>query len=896
MYKKIDDYGVIGNFHSIALVGLDGSIDWCCLPYLDSPSIFAAILDQNKGGHFSICPTGEWDSIAKYIRTTNILATSFRTRTGSMVLTDFMPVIPENDSEKKNIKSRFPELYRMVQVTSGEIEVLVDYRPRFDYGRAQTMLQERDCSIFASGGGKKASLCCNRPGLRVEGDRAVARWNLKKGDYVWVNLHYNQDICERFDPEEGGKTLRMTEAFWHKWLRQTETGYNMELGYFQPLVERSALVLKLLQYRPTGAIAAAATTSLPEEVGGVRNWDYRFSWVRDTALTLEALFNLGHISETEQYLRWIEKIISERGAGLEVLYDLQGEKVLSEESLDHLEGYKGSAPVRVGNAAVQQKQLDIYGEIMDSAYKLSQYIGKIDLEFWYFLRDICETVRKRWKEKDCGIWEVRGGEYHFVLSKVMCWVAMERGIAIAVRYGFPAELEAWRSPREEIRQEVMEKGWNEEKKAFVQHYDTDALDAGVLLLPIFDFIPYDDPRMLSTVEAIRRELGNENFIYRYRVHQSRDGLPGSEGIFLVCTFWLIRNLIGQGKLDEAEMLLHRTEKTSNHLGLFSEEWDPHWKTALGNFPQAFTHIGYINCVIALFRRRAETSSPEKEQDLSEFVREKLLITSEFLLNDGKPRKELDSKEVVPRMKHLMNLMQGSFYQSAAGGVAYEKMKKSDLFRDYLECSYHLQNLDLDKVLTTRKKDMAFWINLYNVMVIHGVIALDIRNSVKEVPRFFRRIKYRIEGVMFSADDIEHGILRNNRRLPNSLFRPFGDSDSRNRFRIDPPDPRVHFALVCATRSCPPIDIYTAEKLDEQLDVAARTFLNAGGVEIDREKAEVRLSEIFSWYGEDFGEDLEKRLERIASYLYQEEDRRYLRENGSALLVKYQDYDWRLNRT
>jgi len=893
MYKEIYDYGIIGNLHSVALVGRNGSIDWCCLPYLDSPSVFAALLDEDKGGQFSICPAAEWDSVASYIQTTNILSTSFRTRTGVMVLTDFMPIVPESENPDKD--SEHPDLYRLVQVTSGELEVAVDFYPRFDYARAQTVLEEGEWGVTARSEENTLALCCSRSGLQLDGDRATAHWKLSKGDFVWFYMHFGGKACERFEPEQGGLALRETESFWHGWLRRSETGMGLDLGAFRSMVERSALVLKLLQFSPTGAIAAAPTTSLPEEVGGVRNWDYRFSWVRDSALTLEALFNLGHISETENFLSWIEKLISERGSDLRVLYDLQGEEISGEEHLDHLDGYKGSRPVRIGNAAVKQRQFDIYGEIMDAALKLSRYIGKIDMKAWPFLRDICSDVVRHWREPDSGIWEMRSEPKHFVYSKVMCWVALDRGLSIARRYGFPGELDKWEETRREIRREILEKGWNEEKESFVQHYETDALDASVLLIPIFGFLPFDDHRVVSTVKAIRRELSHEDFIYRYRPHQSPDGLSGQEGVFLVCTFWLIDNLIGQGECEEAARLLHRMEHTSNHLGLFSEEFDLRWKCALGNFPQALTHIGYINSVVSLCRRRVELEASPEERNFAGLLQEKLLITSDFILNEGNTddEKNRESGEIAAVLEKQLNWLQDAFIDSARGRVDYERMQASEIYRNYRDFSVCLKDFDPGS-LDRREERLAFWINIYNILVIHGVIALGIRDSVTEVPRFFRRIRYRIGGQEYSADDIEHGILRGNSRLPHSLFHPFREGDPRLRLTVEPLERRVQFALVPASRSCPPIEIFSAEDLDRQLDLAARTFLNTGGIRIDRKKMEVHLVESFKWYGEDFGEGEEELLRFIAPFLYEEEKSRFLEEYAGKLKVRYQDYDWRLN--
>jgi GH15 family glucan-1,4-alpha-glucosidase len=437
MYKKISDYGIIGDLHSIALVGLDGSIDWMCLPHIDSPSIFGALLDDRKGGRFSITPLDEWDSVAEYIPGTNILQTRFRTRTGVMQITDFMPV---SASGREEFEEEGHELYRLIEIPEGEIKAGIVFDPRFDYARAATMLKENGNGVSATGN-NEVILLSSTLKLNVTDNMVCEEWNLSRGDRVWLNLRFEDEEPEGMDQEKAEKALKETETFWKNWLNISETGRTIHLGPYKDRVERSALVLKLLYYEPTGTIAAAATTSLPEEIGGVRNWDYRYTWVRDTSFTLQALFNIGHLSETEGYIRWIEKLLSEHGAGkMQIMYGLRGEEELPEEELDHLDGYKGSRPVRIGNGAAEQKQLDIYGELMDAALKLSDYVGKIDASVWPFLKGVCDYVVDHWKDKDSGIWEVRGGPFEFVYSKVMCWIALDRGITIAKRYGFSADL------------------------------------------------------------------------------------------------------------------------------------------------------------------------------------------------------------------------------------------------------------------------------------------------------------------------------------------------------------------------------------------------------------------------------------------------------------------------
>jgi GH15 family glucan-1,4-alpha-glucosidase len=885
MYRKISDYGIIGDLQTAALIGLDGSLDWLCLPHMDSPSVFGALLDDRKGGRFSVRPSGEWDSAAEYVADTNVLVTRFRTRTGVLRLTDFMPV-PAAGLDASDEQAH--ELYRLLEVTEGSVRVLVLFEPRFDYARAETSLLRHESGVLATWGMETLSLSSTLDVVVVEGQRAVADWELKAGQRAWLHMGYCAGDPCRLLAEDAEAALSGTEEFWRGWLRRSETGRSVSLGPYRPMAERSSLVLKLLYFNPTGALAAAATTSLPEVLGGERNWDYRYTWVRDASFTLQALFNLGHLTETEGYIRWLERLISEHGAGgLQIMYGLSGEEELPEVELRHLEGYRGSRPVRTGNGAAGQRQLDIYGELMEAALRLSDYVGRIDSGLWPFLRGICEHVALHWRDRDSGIWEVRGGPFHFVYSKVMCWVALDRGVTIARRYGFPADLGLWERTCREIRDEVLREGWSERKKAFVQHYETEALDASNLLIPILGFLPFDDPRVLWNLEATVRELSEDGLLYRYR---TEDGLPGREGAFLMCTFWLIDNLIALGRLGEAEALIRRMEGVSSHLGLFSEQYDPEWREPLGNFPQALTHIGYISSVVALLRAR-DAGAQKKEAPAP---RRSALLFDEIILNDGKAPLELPPGEMAERLKNEMNTLRGAFFDTERGRVAYERMGASEAYARYLRLSYALRDMD-PSGLGGRAGRISFWINLYNVLVIHGVVALGIRDSVKEARNFFRRVKYRIGDMSFSPNDIEHGILRGNRRPPNSLLRPFGGDDKRLGLTVDPMEPRVHFALVCASSSCPPIGVYTAEGLEEELQIAARTFLNAGGLRLDKEAARVSLSRVLKWYGGDFGKTEAERLRSLAPYLYDGEDRDYLLENAERLKVDYQPYDWRLNR-
>jgi len=882
-------------------VGVNGSIDWFCFPHIDSASVFGALLDDEKGGRFVIGPEGEFDSASVYVPQTNILVTRFRNRKGIMKLIDFM-LVPQTGTEGGEERHI---LHRLIELEKGEMDVSVLFEPRFDYARAETTVKRLEGGFIAEGGGRSIALMSTKD-LENHDSGAKATWILKAGDKVSLRAGStgragrccDLDLLPA-DVREAEEDLRKTQEFWCEWLNKRETGRSFSYGYYKDMIDRSALVLKLLQFAPTGTVAAAATTSLPEAVGGERNWDYRFTWIRDTAFTVEALFNLGHLSEMEGYFRWIESVLSDSGPDkMQVMYGLRGEKDLPETVLAHLDGYKGSRPVRIGNAAAGQRQMDIYGELMDAALKLSDYVGKIKAEHWPSLRKICDYVVDHWHEKGSGIWEMRREAREFVHSKVMCWVALDRGITIARRYGFDADFDKWTEAKDRIHNDVCEKGFNKEKRAFVQHYGSEVLDSSNLLIPILNFLPFEDPRVVSTVDAVINGLSREGLLYRYL---GEDGLAGDEGSFLLCSFWLVECLVHMGRLPEAEGLLRRLERTANHLGLFAEEYDAGWKHSLGNFPQAFTHIGYINSVMSLLKARQEerrresaTVSGVSLQSVRESL-QNILLFSEIVLNKEKPDYVIPPEKLAPTLRSIMNLLRGAFFDTSKGRVAYERMKGSDLYREYVMASRSLREFD-PAILKTREEKMAFWVNLYNVIVIHGVVELNVEDSVKEVLRFFRRIRYVVGSNEFTPDDMEHGILRANRKPPNSLLRVFGADDPRLRYSLEREDPRIHFALVCASSSCPPIDLYTAENLDRELDQAGKSFLNGGGLVLDKETGTVRLSRIFKWYGKDFGNNQGEILSCLAGFIYDKDTGDFLRKHATELKVEYQKYDWRLNRS
>ncbi|MEN8143164.1 MAG: glycoside hydrolase family 15 protein, partial [Thermodesulfobacteriota bacterium] len=535
-YKKIDNYGIIGNGRTLALVGIDGSIDWMCLPYMDSPSVFAAILDDEKGGRFRVQPVEPWDSVQKYLPRTNILKTGFRTSSGEFELLDFMPIGPQTEKDP----AARSMVNRCLKGRNGQVRIEIEFSPRFQYGLNIPEWRKVAEGLWQlTSGGEAISLFISAT-CEKKDDKFILE--LAEGETVWLSAVYG-DGQSPPTTDYLARLLDETEQYWLRWVRAQETGKYPSLGFWQDDLDRAALVLKLLQFRQTGAIAAAASCSLPTIIYGQRNWDYRFSWVRDTSMTLQALFELGHTKEVSLYMEWLKKLGRQNESGdLEVLYKLR-EPVppAGEKPLDHLNGYKGSRPVLTGQFNIGQNQHDIYGELLDMIFSMSRLVGKIDPEYWVFVRRLVDKVVSIWRDKDNGIWELRTGPYHVTHSKVMCWVALDRGIKIAEHYGFPADLEKWRRERDAVHTDVLEKAYNPQR-GFTQHYETEEVDAALLQIPLVGFLPTDDPRVVKTIRTIEQELMIGGIPLRYRAD---DGLPGQEHGWLICLFWYLRCLIRQ---------------------------------------------------------------------------------------------------------------------------------------------------------------------------------------------------------------------------------------------------------------------------------------------------------------------------------------------------------------
>jgi GH15 family glucan-1,4-alpha-glucosidase len=625
-YPLINSYGVVGDCHSVVLVSPDGSVDWGCLPDFDSPAIFCRLLDVEHGGYFQIAPKEEGiPGAQRYLQRSNVLQTRFTSIAGEIVLTDFMPVETLSAWPYKAMNNNTWTredgschcLVRMVECTHGKMEVTVRLRVSPNYAAIPS-----EVSLIADNRGALIDSEQQHVALAVIGAHLLPSFHmevtLQEGECLSFALGMGRSTqaarrlveselhLRNFDWE-----LAHTLHCWRQWI--TNCSYQ---GPYTQWVERSALVLKMMTYAPTGAIVAAPTTSLPEELGGERNWDYRFTWLRDATFTLYALNVLGFRDESRAFTHWLRRLSYANGEDLQIMYGIHGERDLTEQTLTHLSGYCGSGPVRIGNSAVLQKQMDVFGEVLDCIHlhrrygNFEHYGETLEGPLWAMMRTLVDHVCAHWHEPDSGIWEVRGGLRHFVYSKVMCWVALDRGIRAAQQLNLEADLPRWLIVRDQIRADILTHGYNTTIGAFTQSYGDLSLDASSLLLPLVGFIPPDDPRMRSTVDRTIEQLTDERgFVYRYR---SDDGLEGSEGTFIICTFWLVDNLAMQGRVDEARSLFERLLKYAGRLGLFSEEIDSKSGVALGNYPQAYTHIALINSAYNL--RKAEIRMGEHHTD------------------------------------------------------------------------------------------------------------------------------------------------------------------------------------------------------------------------------------------------------------------------------------------
>ncbi|SFH27071.1 Glucoamylase (glucan-1,4-alpha-glucosidase), GH15 family [Palleronia marisminoris] len=593
MSRPIEDYGFIGNMLSCALVARDGSIDWLCLPRFDSDACFAALLGTEENGRWLIAPKCEVTRVTRRYRPgTPILETRFETAEGAVTLIDFMPLAEDEEHV---------DVVRIVRGDRGRVEMDLEVILRFGYGQIAPWVRRTDYGLRAVAGPDAVEL---RTPVDLHGQdmRTVSTFSVGAGAEVPFALTWHPSYrppTRRWDPAE---RLAETEAWWREWSESCAFAGD-DRHPWREAITRSLVTLKALTFQPTGGIVAAPTTSLPEAIGGERNWDYRFCWIRDATLTLLTFLSSGYRDEARAWREWLLRAAAGHPRQLQIMYGLAGERRLSEFELPWLSGYEDSLPVRVGNAAYDQLQIDVYGELMDALHVGRKFMLEPSEASWSFQKLLLKDLEGKWREPDEGIWEVRGDRRHFTHSRLMAWVAFDRGVKAVEEFGLSGPVDHWRTVREEIRDDILSNGWSDVRGSFVQYYGGEALDASLLLIPSVGFLPPDDARVIATVEAVQRDLVEGGLVLRYRPEDTPDGLGGSEGTFLVCSFWLVDALTMMGRLDEAEALFEHLLSLRNDLGLLAEEYDPSAQRQLGNFPQAFSHIGLVNAANNLLSAR-----------------------------------------------------------------------------------------------------------------------------------------------------------------------------------------------------------------------------------------------------------------------------------------------------
>lgn len=587
MSEPIESYAVIGDLHTVALVSKSGSIDWLCLPHFDSEACFASILGDDSNGHWTIAPTSNIEAVSRRYRPgTLVLETEISSEQGIIRVTDFMPI-------REHTSHHLPEIIRVIEGLEGDVDVRSELSLRFDYGRSKPFVRKLDEGIHALAG-PDGVVVVSPAEVSLDDHKVTCDITVKPEERYVFQIVWHRSWEETPKASEHQDALEETTNLWRKWSEICT--YE---GKAREAIMRSLITLKSLTYWPSGGIVAAPTTSLPESIGGERNWDYRYCWLRDSSVTLEALNRCGYLEEAQAFRDWLLRAVAGDPSQMQIMYGISGERHLTESTVDWLPGYENSAPVRIGNAASDQFQLDVYGEVMDAQeYGRDKGIDASE-EAWSLQLQFAEFVENHWQEPDDGIWEVRGGRQHFTYSKVMAWVAIDRTVQGIKKHGLPGDADHWQALAEVIRADILEKGVDPDRNCFTQYYGSKAMDASLLMIPQVGFLPMDDDRIIDTIHAVEEDLSDNGFILRYKAEATDDGLKGSEGTFIMCSFWMVECLAMIGEVQKAQMLFDRLLDIRNDVGLLSEEYDTVHHRMLGNMPQAFSHVGLINAALAL---------------------------------------------------------------------------------------------------------------------------------------------------------------------------------------------------------------------------------------------------------------------------------------------------------
>lgn len=869
--KKIGDYGVIGNGAAAALVGRDGAIDWLCLPQIDSESVFAALLDPQRGGAFTVEPPGrwqeDWDTAQSYIEGTNVLRTRFRTRGGEVELTDFMPI---GSSSENTI----PYLVRRITGIHGDTRLRITVSARLRYARvAVTWQQQTACAWSLHGDDGTYSITTSSPVHWHEDQTSVA---IGAGETFWIAFGAEQQRSTTADIEAH---LNTTIDYWRRWISHRHPDDRRAHSTWRQQLVRSDLLLALLQSPATGAIYSAITASIPRTLYGMRACDGRYEDVFACALYVEALLGFGHVDAAQQYL-------------LHAIARLPSPRTLLHAprsvALDHLSGYRGT-PAAVQSEAVAQCDYTTVGFLLDAALLLSRHGVPIERSLWEQLQPLVDFAAQTWPHPDLGYATSSLGPRHFTLSKLLWWMALDRGVKLAQRYGYPGDVDWWKEQRQAVRDTIITQSYRADKGLFAMHPDSDEIDPALLLLPITGFLPADDPRVKRTLAAIELVVRGAQESNRSSEEVDVAVEPHFHNLF---PYWHVNCLILQQRFDDAEERLRLLHTTSNHLGLFGEHFDGLFREINGNFPAGRVHAAYAVTVMNFFNglnRLQRSEPPAPERRLGMVFRSHLLNPVSDQTNGSALSPSHDADQML---QQALNELRREFYDAHEQTLEYARIRGTQSYQRFRDAITALREFD-PLVLESDAHRLVFWLNVFNAAVIHGIVELGLTRSVRDVPLFFDRIQYKIGRFLFTPSDIEHGILRANAPPPGKRRNKFIQKDPRCRLGPGSCDLRVHFAMFRGTRSAPYLDVYILDRLESMLNDAARVSVNAAA-QVVKKKRTLLLPEQIAWYRQDFPQENTQFVSYLSRFFNDPEVVEWLGENAHRVNIEYQSFDWRLN--